>query len=74
MVSEDKHDTEYPEYDDYEVPSRHSPTRGCPDWCTECLHEPGKAASFYSVALGTAPVGCAVRPSRFLLIAVHGTG
>jgi hypothetical protein len=40
----------------------------------ECLREPGKAASFYSVALGTAPVGCAVRPSRFLLIAVHGTG
>ena len=37
MVNEDNNDTGYA---DDEVPSRHSPTRGCPDWCVECVHEP----------------------------------
>jgi len=23
-----------------EVPSRHSPTGQCPQWCVECMHEP----------------------------------
>ena len=56
MVSEDKHDTEYPEYD---VPSRHSPTRGCPDWCTECLHEPVRDGAFW-------------RRGRAITISVYG--
>jgi len=30
-----------------EVPSRHSPTRQCPDWCVECLHEPVRDGAFW---------------------------
>jgi len=33
--------------DDYEVPSRHSDTRGCPDFCVECLHEPVRDGAFW---------------------------
>ncbi len=39
MVSDD--------YDDIEVPSRHSRTRGCPDWCVECMHEPVRDGAFW---------------------------
>jgi hypothetical protein len=40
-VSEDDHDN------DVEVPSRHSRTRGCPDWCVECMHEPVRDGAFW---------------------------
>ena len=35
------------DYDDIEVPSRHSRTRGCPDWCVECMHEPVRDGAFW---------------------------
>ncbi len=41
MVSDDDHD------DDIEVPSRHSRTRGCPDWCVQCMHEPVRDGAFW---------------------------
>ncbi len=40
----------------------------------ERVHEPHKAAAFYSIALGTLLVGCVVRTSRLLLVAVQGAG
>lgn len=30
-----------------QVPSRHGATHQCPDWCTECLHEPIPDGAFW---------------------------
>ncbi len=33
--------------DDYDGPSKHSKTRGCPEWCVECMHEPIRNGAFW---------------------------